>query len=63
VLGPHVHDGVPLSWAAAAAGVPARTARRRRAAYEAEGSAGLVRAARADQRYVRVPAAKKSTPF
>ncbi|HZM68399.1 MAG TPA: Mu transposase C-terminal domain-containing protein [Nakamurella sp.] len=56
VLGPHVHDGVPLSLAAAAAGVPARTARRWRAAYEAEGSDGLVRAARADRGGRRMPA-------
>jgi hypothetical protein len=28
VLGPHVHDGVPLSVAAKRAGVPLRTARR-----------------------------------
>jgi hypothetical protein len=42
VLGPQVHDGVPLSRAAAAAGGPARPARRWRPACEAEGSAGLV---------------------
>jgi len=42
-LGPHVHEGVPRSRAAADAGVPARTARRWLTAYEAEGAAGLAR--------------------
>jgi len=43
VLGRHVHEGVPLSRGAADAGVPVRTARRWRAAYEADGAAGLAR--------------------
>ena len=55
VLGPHVHDGVRLSEAAAAAGVPERTARRWLAAYEADGAAGLVRSARADRGEHRIP--------
>ena len=38
VLGPHVHDGVRLSEAAAASGVPERTARRWLAAYEESGT-------------------------
>ena len=46
VLGPHVHDGVPLVQAASAAGVPLRTAQRWLAAYLAEGAVGLRRSPR-----------------
>ncbi len=56
VLGPHVHEGVPLSRAAADAGVPARTARRWRAAYEADGATGLARVSRTDRGSHRVSA-------
>ena len=38
VLGPHVHDGVPLLQAASAAGVPLRTAQRWLAAYLTQGA-------------------------
>ena len=44
-----------MSEAAAAAGVPERTARRWLAAYEADGAAGLVRSARADRGEHRIP--------
>ena len=49
VLGPHLHDGVPLSVAAQRAGVPLRTARRWLAAYRSDGAAGLSRSGRADR--------------
>ena len=55
VLSPHIHDGVRLSEAAAAAGVPERTARRWLASYEADGAAGLVRSVRADRGRHRIP--------
>lgn len=55
VLGPHVHEGVPLS-RAADAGVPIRTARRWRAAYEADGATGLARVSRTDRGGHRVSA-------
>ena len=42
VLGPHVHDGVPLLQAASAAGVPLRTAQRWLTAYLTRGAAGCV---------------------
>ena len=41
VLVPHLYEGVPLLQAAAAAGVPERTARRWLARYLADGAAGL----------------------
>jgi hypothetical protein len=40
VLGPHVHDGVPLVQAASAAGVPLRTAQRWLTAYLTQGAIG-----------------------
>ena len=40
VLGPHVHDGVPLLQAASAAGVPLRTAQRWLTAYLTQGAIG-----------------------
>ena len=40
VLGPHVHEGVPLVQAASAAGVPLRTARL--TAYLTQGQPGCV---------------------
>src|SRR6478736_3059859 len=49
VLGPHLHDGVPLSVAAGRAGVPLRTARRWLAAYQSDGAAGLSRSGRTDR--------------
>ena len=49
VLGPCLHDGVPLVVAAERAGVPLRTARRWLAAYRADGAAGLSRSSRADR--------------
>lgn len=55
LLGRHVHDGVPLAVVAAQAGVPLRTAQRWLAAYLARGSAGLVRAGRADAARRRMP--------
>ena len=48
--------GFQFSRAAAAVGVPARTARHWRAAYEAEGSAGSVRIARTNRGGRRIPA-------
>jgi len=42
VLGPHVHEGVPLVQAASAAGVPLRTAQRWIAAYLTQGEPGCV---------------------
>ena len=47
VLEPHVHDGVPLTRAAAAAGVPLRTAQRWLAGYLAGGAGRAVRPVRA----------------
>ncbi|WP_395405588.1 helix-turn-helix domain-containing protein (plasmid) [Arthrobacter sp. UC242_113] len=41
VLAPHLHEGVPVARAAAAAGVPLRTARRWLSAYRARGLEGL----------------------
>lgn len=55
MLGPHVHDGVPLSVAAKRAGVPLRTARRWLAAYRAAGASGLSRSARTDRGGRRMP--------
>jgi hypothetical protein len=42
VLGPHVHDGVPLLQAASAAWVPLRTAQRWLTAYLTQGATGCV---------------------
>ena len=55
VLGPHVHDGVPLVQAASAAGVPLRTAQRWLTAYLTQGAIGLCRAGRADKDRHRLP--------
>jgi putative transposase len=55
VLEPHVHEGVPLTRAAAAAGVPLRTAQRWLAGYLAGGAAGLSRPVRADLGARRFP--------
>ena len=44
VLGPQLHEGVPLVHAASGAGVPLRTAQRWLAAYLTGGAAGLRRA-------------------
>ncbi len=55
VLGPHLFEGVPLTEAATAVGVPRRTATRWLAAYRAEGSAGLSRSARSDRGGHRMP--------
>ena len=55
VLGPHVHEGVPLVQAASAAGVPLRTAQRWIAAYLTQGATGLRRAGRADRDRHRLP--------
>ncbi|GGM09474.1 Mu transposase C-terminal domain-containing protein [Nakamurella endophytica] len=56
VLGPHLYEGVPLTRAAAAAGVPLRTAQRWLAGYQAGGAAALSRAGRADRGGRRFPA-------
>ena len=56
VLVPHLYEGVPLLQAAAAAGVPERTARRWLARYLADGAAGLGRSPRSDRKGRRVPA-------
>ena len=55
VLGPHVHDGVPLLQAASAAGVPLRTAQRWLTAYLTQGAIGLRRSGRADKDRHRLP--------
>lgn len=55
VLGPCLHEGVPLVVAAARAGVPVRTARRWLAAYRASGADGLTRSARVDRGGRRIP--------
>jgi putative transposase len=55
VLQPCLSEGVPLTRAAAASGVPVRTARRWLAAYRAGGLAGLARAPRADRATRRFP--------
>lgn len=52
---PHLEDGVPLSRAADAAGVPLRTAQRWLARYRAGGFAALARSARADRGQRRMP--------
>lgn len=49
VLLPHLDDGVPVTRAASAAGVPLRTARRWLAAYRAQGLAGLAPPPRSDR--------------
>jgi hypothetical protein len=46
VIAPYVHEGIPLAVAAAAAGVPRRTAHRWLSAYLASGAAGLTRSGR-----------------
>ena len=56
VLRPHLEDGVPLVHAAAAAGIPARTARHWLARYRADGLAGLPRSPRRDRDIRRQPA-------
>lgn len=56
VLEPHVHQGVPLTRAAAAAGVPLRTAQRWLARYQSDGATGLSRGTRADAGTRRFPA-------
>jgi putative transposase len=55
LLRPHVEDGVPLTHAAAAAGVPVRTAQRWLAQYRAVGLPGLARKERADVGQRRFP--------
>lgn len=55
VLRPQVENGVPLARAAAAAGVPQRTAARWLARYRADGVAGLARAPRLDRGHRRLP--------
>jgi putative transposase len=55
VLEPHVHEGVPLTRAAAAAGVPLRTAQRWLAGYLAGGAGGLSRPVRANLGARRFP--------
>lgn len=54
VLGPRIHDGVPLA-VAARGGVPVRTAFRWLAAYQADGAVGLSRSGRADRGGRRMP--------
>jgi putative transposase len=55
ILQPHLEDGVPLPAAAAAAGVPLRTAQRWLARYQAGGMAGLARLPRSDRGVHKVP--------
>ncbi len=55
VLRPHLEDGVALTGAAEAAGVPLRTAQRWLARYRAGGLAGLARPPRADRGRCRFP--------
>jgi putative transposase len=52
---PHLEEDVPLSRAAAASGVPLRTARRWLARYRRSGLIGLVRTERADRGRRRLP--------
>src|SRR6478736_1263093 len=54
-LQPCLSEGVPLTRAAAASGVPVRTARRWLAAYRAGGLAGLAPTRRADSANRRFP--------
>lgn len=56
MLSPHLHEAVPLTVAAKAAGVSTRTARRWLAGYRADGAAALVRSGRADNGGWRIPA-------
>lgn len=55
VLRPHLEDGVALAHAAAAAGIPARTARHWLARFHADGLAGLARSPRCDRDRRRQP--------
>ncbi len=55
VLRPHLEDGVALAHAAAAAGIPARTARHWLARFRAAGLPGLARAPRRDRNIRRQP--------
>ena len=55
-LRPHLNDGVPLSEAARAAGIPLRSAQRWLARYRAAGLGGLVRAQRSDAGNRKLPA-------
>lgn len=55
VLRPHIQDGVPLTRAAAQAGVPLRSARRWLARYRSGGLPALGRKARSDQGERRLP--------
>ncbi|MET7718916.1 Mu transposase C-terminal domain-containing protein [Streptomyces sp. NPDC005407] len=55
VLRPHIEDGVPLTRAAAEAGIACRTLQRWAAAYRDRGLAGLVRARRSDAGRRRMP--------
>jgi putative transposase len=54
-LRPHIEDGVPLTRAAADAGVPLRSARRWLARYRSGGLPALGRQARSDQGERRLP--------
>ena len=56
VLRPHIEDGVALADAAAAAAIPARTARHWLARFQAGGLPGLARAPRRDRDTRRQPA-------
>ena len=56
VLRPHLEEGVPLTCAAAAAGVPLRTAQRWLARYRQDGSTGLAGSIRRDAGRHRSPA-------
>jgi putative transposase len=55
ILQPHLEDGVPLPAAAAAAGVPLRTAQRWLARFQTDGLAGLARQPRSDRGVRKVP--------
>jgi len=56
LLQPHVEEGVPLTRAAAAAGIPLRSAQSWLTRYRAEGLVGLVRPPRSDRGRRRFPA-------
>lgn len=55
-LNPHLHDAVPLTVAAKAAGVSTRTARRWLVDHRADGAAALVRSGRTDRGGWRITA-------
>lgn len=55
LLQPHLEDQIALAQIAASCAIPERTLRRWRAAYQADGLAGLVRRPRSDRGRVKMP--------